>query len=81
MSNYPPGVSGREFAIAGPDREFEEERECRCGYVGEALIQSYGLEQWWTCPECGEDHIEEDEYEDDPDRFRDEELDREERDD
>lgn len=28
MSNYPPGVSGNEFAIAGPDKEWEEEMAC-----------------------------------------------------
>jgi hypothetical protein len=25
MSNYPPGVTGNEYEIAGPDREWEEE--------------------------------------------------------
>jgi len=28
MSNYPPGVTGNEYEIAGPDAEFEEEFEC-----------------------------------------------------
>lgn len=28
MDNYPPGVTGREFEIAGPDSEWEEEFEC-----------------------------------------------------
>lgn len=28
MSNYPPGVSGNEIQIAGPDNEWEEEFEC-----------------------------------------------------
>lgn len=28
MSNYPPGVSGNEYEIAGPDNEWEEEFEC-----------------------------------------------------
>lgn len=28
MSNYPPGVSGNEYEIAGPDREWEEEFKC-----------------------------------------------------
>lgn len=28
MSNYPPGVTGNEYEIAGPDSEFEEEFEC-----------------------------------------------------
>jgi hypothetical protein len=28
MSNYPPGVTGNEFEISGPDREWEEEFQC-----------------------------------------------------
>lgn len=28
MSNYPPGVTGRELEIAGPDWEGDIEREC-----------------------------------------------------
>lgn len=28
MSNYPPGVTGNEYAIAGPDYEAEEDRDC-----------------------------------------------------
>lgn len=29
MSNYPPGVTGYEYAINGPDWEGEVDRECR----------------------------------------------------
>jgi len=29
MNNYPPGVTGRELAIAGPDWEGLVERECQ----------------------------------------------------
>lgn len=29
MSNYPPGVTGREYAIAGPDWEGTIEKECQ----------------------------------------------------
>ena len=25
MSNYPPGVTGNEYEISGPDKEWEEE--------------------------------------------------------
>lgn len=33
-SNYPPGVTGNEYAIGGAQREWEEERECpHCGDV------------------------------------------------
>lgn len=28
MSNYPDGVTGNEYEIAGPDKEWEEEFEC-----------------------------------------------------
>lgn len=28
MSNYPPGVTGAEFEIAGPDWEREENKSC-----------------------------------------------------
>lgn len=28
MSNYPPGVSGNEYEISGPDSEWEEEFQC-----------------------------------------------------
>lgn len=27
-SNYPPGVSGREYQISGAEREWEEKRWC-----------------------------------------------------
>jgi hypothetical protein len=32
-SNYPPGVTGNEYEISGPDCEWEEQRECPlCGW-------------------------------------------------
>jgi len=32
LSNYPPGVTGREYQIGGADREWTERRECpTCG--------------------------------------------------
>jgi len=46
MSNYPPGVTGNEYAIAGPDREIEEEDwECsndsyQVAIVPKALIEA-----------------------------------------
>lgn len=55
MSNYPPGVTGNEFEIAGPDREFTDIRPCMaCGRVEEVDVTGYGWEEWWTCPrpEC-----------------------------
>src|SRR4051794_29453197 len=35
-SNYPPGVSGSEWQIAGPDRE--ESRRMECGVVDATLL-------------------------------------------
>lgn len=35
MSNYPPGVTGREFEIAGPD--YEEDRHLACEAEGVAV--------------------------------------------
>ena len=34
MSNYPPGVSGREYEIAGPDREWEADQPRDCPHCG-----------------------------------------------
>lgn len=64
MSNYPPGVTGRELQIAGPDAEYTGERTVSCWNEDctqfeierdeEVDIWSYGWEEhWtWTCPEC-----------------------------
>lgn len=67
MSNYPPGVSGLEYAIAGatsrggdtrlvahecPEDKFEE---AFSGDV-EGELESYEYEVWfcYECPQCGE---------------------------
>jgi len=34
MSNYPPGVTGAEYEISGPDREWEAPRLGVCKYCG-----------------------------------------------
>ena len=53
MSNYPPGVTGNEFEIAGPNREYEEVRECtECGEEVEMLVQTFHNEAWADCPSC-----------------------------
>jgi hypothetical protein len=53
VSNYPPGVTGNEYEIAGPDREFEDERTCPdCDQVSIVDVTGYGWEEWWTCPWC-----------------------------
>lgn len=61
---YPAGVSGNEYQIAGPDREYSEERTVSCWndecpqfeveLEAEVDIQSYNWQEWWswTCPEC-----------------------------
>lgn len=53
MSNYPPGVTGNEYEIVGPDREFETFRECEsCEIVSWVDVTGYGWEEWWRCPKC-----------------------------
>jgi hypothetical protein len=64
MSNYPAGVTGNEYQIAGADAEYTGERIVRCGNdecvkfdieLDEQVdIESYRTEEWWswTCPEC-----------------------------
>ena len=63
--NYPEGVTGNEYAIAGADREWDDERVVYCGNEDCAdfevekdlmvSLQSYGSSEWGTfeCPTCG----------------------------
>lgn len=53
LSNYPPGVTGSEFEIAGPDFEGYEVHECECGWEGEVLAEYYRGCGQWDCPGCG----------------------------
>lgn len=65
--NYPPGVTGNEYEIAGPDREWSDEREVYCKNEEcseyekereeEVDIQSYRHTSWWswTCPTCNQE--------------------------
>lgn len=57
LSNYPPGVTGNEFEIAGPDKEWEIERECPVcaetgtggdpsGATGEEPQEIHPIEAW-----------------------------------
>lgn len=48
MSNYPPGVTGREYEIAGPD--FEQERDIACpnGH-SPSMVYGYEWETWAHC--------------------------------
>lgn len=51
LSNYPPGVTGNEYEIAGPDYEEEVEGECPNGH--EALLDlGYQGRRWRICVEC-----------------------------
>ena len=60
--NYPDGVTGSEYAIAGADFEGEEEDVRECDYTGEehtvtVLWESYRGTRWerWECP-CDKEH-------------------------
>ena len=52
-SNYPPGVTGAEYAIAGPDIEtFMLHEVCEgCGNQGMTLV-TYRHDAWLACDEC-----------------------------
>lgn len=64
MSNYPAGVTGNEYQIAGADAEYTDERTVSCWndecsqfeieLDAEVDISSYRYQEWWnwTCPEC-----------------------------
>ncbi len=42
LSNYPPGVTGNEYEISGPEREWEEEAICPlCEIEAVMLHQSH----------------------------------------
>ena len=48
MSNYPPGVTGSEYEIAGPDYEREVDENCKvCG--SPQMEQGYRGERWLVC--------------------------------
>lgn len=85
--NYPDGVTGNEFAIAGADREWSDEREVYCDNddclaCGDEVtvmleLSSYNSTEWatWTCSKCGKDVEYEgevkEEDDDDPDYYYD----------
>jgi len=51
MSSYPPGVTGSEYAIAGPDYEQEVDEKCpACG--GSMVERDYRKSRWVSCCEC-----------------------------
>lgn len=67
-SNYPPGVNGGEYEIAGAD--YEHETTCpACGHP--AIEEGYMGDRWVFCEGCGT--LDLPPAEPDPDRQRDEE--------
>lgn len=52
MSNFPPGVTGGEYAIAGPDYERESGRYCRKCKDVEMFELGYHGDKWLECPQC-----------------------------
>lgn len=62
MSNYPPGVTGNEFQISGPDSEVDGNVYCpNCGADIETTVTYFRYERWFTCPTCGTETTESDE--------------------
>lgn len=56
MSNYPPGVTGSEYAIAGSDYQLEVDGFCPECHLPDILIEEgYRGERWVYCgdPRCG----------------------------
>ena len=51
VSNYPPGVTGNEYEIAGPDYERELDTSCPdCG--GDLVQMGYRWDTWVVCAYC-----------------------------
>lgn len=75
MNNYPPGVTGNEFAISGPTEEWVETRECdQCDRETEHECWYHPTEGAWAeCTVCGIEHDITEEYnsEPDPDSYQD----------
>lgn len=57
MNNYPPGVTGREYAIAGPDYEHSTMEYCyECDSDVEGMEYGYGLDRWFVCDAAGHEN-------------------------
>jgi len=84
LSNYPPGVTGNEYAIGGAEHEWVEERVCPfCDEpqkMDHEAHHEFGVRAWCNNPDCGgSDGFEVlDPYEESPDeaydRMRDDAL-------
>lgn len=72
MSNYPPGVTGNEFEIAGPDYERESDTACPVCLekAMSCMEQGYRGERWLVCQDGHVTDLEPPEP--DPDRAYDE---------
>lgn len=86
-TNYPEGVTGNEWQIAGASAEFDETREVQCDNEDcasfEELVEVAGETQAydffrvfdWRCPTCDKSQQDEYEYEEhteyEPDQFMD----------
>ncbi len=81
-SNYPTGVTGNEYEIAGPDYEKESDELCPTilWYGSECqaptMEEGYCGERWLVCDDGHRTDLEEEDPGDDPDRKYDEERDR-----
>jgi len=55
-SNYPPGVTGNEYAIGGAEREWEAIAECpSCGAIGYFIHEfhhEFGTRAFCNNPDC-----------------------------
>lgn len=77
LSNYPPGVTGNEYAISGAEREWEEDRQCpHCDVFTTMFHEAhheFGVVAFCPDPDCeGRFGITvTDEYEPDPDEMYD----------
>jgi len=47
-SNYPPGVTGREYAIAGAEAEIDQEVVCKSKDIEIHNLPSYGIDKLMT---------------------------------
>jgi aspartate carbamoyltransferase regulatory subunit len=68
MSNYPAGVTGFEYQIAGPDKVYTDKRTVSCinpdcineevDVIVEMDMESYDSTEWgnWTCATCNEEN-------------------------
>lgn len=55
-SNFPPGITGNEYEIAGPDWAEHSVFYCEeCAADTRQVIEGFWGSVWATCDECGEE--------------------------